>query len=249
MSLAGKTIVITGGTKNLGAETARELAPLGNPNFILHYHTDKSKAEGEALVEELKKIGSKAILVQGNLEKPADCAKLFDAGIAEFGQVDIAINNAGQIQKKPIVDVTEEEYDTIFNANTKSSFFFLQEAGKKLSDNGRIVMVLTSLLAAFTPTYSTYSGSKAAVEHFVRAAAKEFGKRQITVNSVAPGPMDTPFFHGHEPPEAVAHLKAVSYAGRLTEVEDIAPIIKFLVTEGNWITGQIIFANGGFVTR
>lgn len=249
MSLAGKTIVITGGTKNLGALTAKVLAPLGNPNFVLHYHSDSGKAEGEALVKELEKLGSKAILVQGSLEKPADCAKLFDAGIQEFGKVNIAINNAGQVLKKPIIEVTEEEYDSMFNSNTKSAFFFLQEAGKKLKDNGKIVMIVTSLLAAFTPFYSTYGGSKGSVEHFVRAAAKEFGERSISVNSVAPGPMDTPFFYGQETEESTAYMKSAAFNGKLTDIKDIAPIVKFLITEGWWITGQTIFANGGFTTR
>lgn len=249
MSLAGKTVLITGGVKNLGALTAREIAPLGNPNFVLHYHSESDKATGEALVKELAGLGSKAIIVQGALHKPADNVKLFDAAIAAFGGVDVAINNVGKVLKKPIVDISEEEYDSMFDANTKSAFFFLQEAGKKINKNGRIVMIVTSLLGAFTPFYSTYGGSKGAVEHFVRAAAKEFQDRQISVTCVAPGPMDTPFFYAQESKESTEYMKSVSLNGKLTDIKDIAPLVKFLVTDGWWITGTTIFANGGFTTR
>lgn len=249
MSLSGKTVLITGGVKNLGALTARVLAPLGNPNFVLHYHSTADKPLGDALVEELAALGSKAIIVQGSLETPADNARLFDAGIAAFGGVDIAVNNVGKMLKKAIVDVTEEDFESLYLANSKSAFFFLQQAGQKLNDGGRVVMVLTSLLAAFTPFYSVYAGFKGSVEQFVKAAAKEFGQRQISVTAVAPGPMDTPFFFAQETEAAVKHLKSVTINKELTNIKDIAPIIKFLVTEGWWITGQTIFANGGFVTR
>ncbi|VVT46423.1 uncharacterized protein SAPINGB_P001206 [Magnusiomyces paraingens] len=249
MSLTGKTVIITGGVKNLGALTARLLVPLGNPNLVLHYHSEADKVEGEKFVKELAGLGSKAIIVQGALQKPADNVKLFDAAIKEFGGVDIAINNVGKVLKKPIVDISEAEYDSMFDANTKSAFFFLQEAGKKLNKDGRIVMVVTSLLGAFTPFYSTYGGSKGAVEHFVRAAAKEFQSKGISVSCVAPGPMDTPFFYAQESKESTEYMKSVSLNGKLTDIKDIAPLIKFLVTEGWWITGTTIFANGGFTTR
>lgn len=93
------------------------------------------------------------------------------------------------------------------------------------------------------------AGGKAPVEHFTRAAAKEFGARGISVNCVGPGPMDTPFFYPAESPDSIADHKFASMNGKLTEIKDIAPIIQFLVTDGWWITGQTIFANGGYTTR
>ena len=116
------------------------------------------------------------------------------------------------------------------------------------------IAMVSSLLAAYTPYYAIYPASKAALEHFTRAASKEFGERGINVNAVGPGPMDTPFFYGQESAEAVAyHSSAAALSGfskkGLTDIEDIAPIIRFLVTEGWWITGQTIFANGGYTTR
>lgn len=249
MALEGKTILITGGVKNLGALVAREFAALGSPNFVLHYHSDGDKAKGEALVKELAGLGSKAVLVQGSLHHPAENTKVFETAIKEFGGLDVAVNTVGMVLKKSIVDVTEQEYDVMMNTNAKAAFFFLQECGRKLNKNGKVIMILTSLLAAYTPFYSTYAGSKAPVEHYVRAASKEFTSKQISVNSVAPGPMDTPFFYGQESPESAAYMKTQSLNGELTNIKDIAPIIRFLATEGWWFNGQCLFANGGFTTR
>jgi NAD(P)-dependent dehydrogenase (short-subunit alcohol dehydrogenase family) len=153
------------------------------------------------------------------------------------------------VLKKPFGETTEAEFDTMFGVNAKSAYFFLQEAGKKLNNDGKICTIVTSLLAAFTGYYSTYAGAKASVEHFTRAAAKEFGSRGISVTAVAPGPMDTPFFYGQESDDAVAYHKSASALGGLTDIKDIAPLVEFLVTEGWWVTGQTIFANGGYTTR
>ena len=108
---------------------------------------------------------------------------------------------------------------------------------------------LVDLLAAFTDGYSTYAGGKAPVEHFTRAAAKEYADRGISVTAIGPGPMDTPFFYGQETPERVEFHKSQAMGNQLTKIEDIAPIVRFLATEGWWITGQTIFANGGYTTR
>ncbi|PYH99649.1 NAD(P)-binding protein [Aspergillus ellipticus CBS 707.79] len=96
---------------------------------------------------------------------------------------------------------------------------------------------------------TSYAGSKAPVEYFTRGVCKELQSRRVSVNNVAPGPMDTPFFYPQESPEAVEFHKSNGMGGRLTMVQDIAPIIRFLCTEGGWITGQTIFANGGYTTR
>src|SRR5699024_6498253 len=168
---------------------------------------------------------------------------------ARFGGIDVAVNTTGKVLRKPIIETTEAEYDAMFSINSKAAYFFIKEAGKPLNDNGTIVTIVTSLLAAFTDGYATYAGGKAPVEHFTRAAAKEFGARGISVTAIGPGPMDTPFFYPQETPERVAFHKSMAMNNELTKIEDIVPIIKFLATEGWWITGQTIFANGGYTTR
>jgi NAD(P)-dependent dehydrogenase (short-subunit alcohol dehydrogenase family) len=200
-------------------------------------------------VKAIKDVGGDAYAVQGDLTKPANIAALFKSAKDRFGSIDIAVNTVGKVLRKPIVDTTEAEFDSMFDINAKAAYFFIKEAGRNLNNNGKIITIVTSLLAAFTDGYSTYAGAKAPVEHFTRAAAKEFGPRGISVTAVGPGPMDTPFFYGQETPERVAFHKSQAMNGQLTKIEDIVPIIRFLATEGWWVTGQTIFANGGYTTR
>lgn len=253
-SLNGKVVLIAGGAKNLGGLVARDLAASGAAAVVVHYNSDATRTAAEETLKAVNAAGAKAIVVQGDLTQPANVAHLFEEAIKAFGKVDIAVNTAGLVIKKPIAEVTEADYDSSFDINSKAAFFFIQQAGKHLADHGRIVSIVSSLLAAYTPFYAVYPGSKAPVEHFTRAASKEFGERGISVNAIGPGPMDTPFFYGQESKEAVAYhstaaaLSKFSKTG-LTDIEDIAPIVKFLVTDGWWITGQTLFANGGYTTR
>ncbi|MGE7774767.1 SDR family oxidoreductase [Chitinophaga sp. NPDC101104] len=244
----GKTVLIAGGAKNLGGLLSRSFAEKG-ANLVIHYNSDSSGADAIKTFADVRAAGAEAILVQADLRSVSNITKLFDAGIEKFGGVDIAINTVGKVLKKPFVETTEAEFDSMSDINAKVAYFFLQEAGKKLNDNGKICTIVTSLLAAYTGYYSTYGGMKAPVEHFTRAASKEFGPRGISVTAVGPGPMDTPFFYGQETEDAVAYHKSASALGGLTNIQDIAPLIEFLVTDGWWITGQTIFANGGYTTR
>lgn len=247
-NVKGKVVLIAGGGKNLGGLLSKDFAAKG-AKLAIHYNSESSKAESEKTLAEVQALGAEAFLFQGDLTKVENVTKFFDEAIARFGGIDVAINTVGMVLKKPFIETTEEEYDVMFGINSKSAYFFLQEAGKKLNDNGKICTIVTSLLAAYTGLYSTYAGAKAPVEHFTRAASKEFGNRGISVTAVAPGPMDTPFFYGQESADAVEYHKSASALGGLTNIQDIAPLVEFLVTDGWWITGQTIFANGGYTTR
>lgn len=244
----GKVILVAGGGKNLGGLLCRNLAAKG-AKLVIHYNSESTRSDAEKTLADLQALGAEAILVQGDLTKVEKITELFDAGIKKFGGIDIAINTVGKVLKKPFADTTEAEYDSMSEINSKVAYFFIQEAGKKLNNDGKICTIVTSLLAAYTGLYSTYAGMKAPVEHFTRAASKEFGERGISVTAVAPGPMDTPFFYGQESDDAVAYHKSASALGGLTDIKDIAPLVEFLVTDGWWITGQTIFANGGYTTR
>lgn len=247
-TLQDKVAVIGGGAKNLGGLLATTLAGDG-AKIVVHYHSEHAAADAENTVKSVQQAGSQAIAVQGDLTQVADVRRLFDAAVDEFGGVDVAVNTTGMVLRKPILDTTEEEFDRMFGINAKAAYFFIQEAGRRLNDHGKIVSLGTSLLAAFTDGYSTYAGGKAPLEHFTRAAAKEFADRGISVNVVAPGPMDTPFFYPQETPERVEFHKSQAMGNQLTHIEDIVPIIKFLVTGGWWFTGQTLFPNGGYTTR
>jgi len=233
----GKTILIAGGAKNLGGLIATDLAGHGARAVAIHYNSASTAADAERTVAAIRAAGAEA----------------HDAKAA-MGGIDIAINTVGKVLKKPMIEISEAEYDGMTAVNSKTAFFFLKEAGKHLNDNGKVLTVVTSLLGAYTPFYAAYAGTKAPVEHFTRAASKEFGARGISVTAIGPGPMDTPFFYPAEGADAVAYhktaaaLSAFSKTG-LTDIEDIVPYIRFMVSDGWWMTGQTILVNGGYTTK
>ncbi|AYZ30756.1 SDR family oxidoreductase [Serratia sp. FDAARGOS_506] len=253
-SIKGKTVLIAGGAKNLGGLIARDLAEQGAKAVVIHYNSAASKAEAEKTVAAIQAAGAKGVALQADLTTADAVEKLFADAVAAVGKPDIAINTVGKVLKKPMVDISEAEYDEMTAVNAKTAFFFLKEAGKHLNDNGKICTLVTSLLGAFTPFYAAYAGTKAPVEHFTRAAAKEFGERGISVTAVGPGPMDTPFFYPAEGADAVAYHKTAAALSPfsktgLTDIEDVVPFIRHLVSDGWWVTGQTILINGGYTTK
>lgn len=253
-SLKGKTVLIAGGAKNLGGLIARDMAQHGAKAVAVHYNSAGSRADADETVAAIEAAGAKAVAFQAELSSAGAMERLFADTVAAIGRPDIAINTVGKVLKKPMIETSEAEYDELTAANSKAAFFFLKEAGKHLNDNGKVCTIVTSLLGAYTPFYAAYEGTKAPVEHFTRAASKEFGGRGISVTAVGPGPMDTPFFYPAEGADAVAYhktaaaLSSFSKTG-LTDIEDVVPFIRFLVSHGWWITGQTLLINGGYTTK
>lgn len=253
-AINGKTVVIAGGAKNLGGLIARDLAAHGAKAVAIHYNSSDTKEAADATVAAIQKAGVKAVAFKANLTSASAMEKLFVDVVAAVGRPDIAINTVGKVLKKPIIEISEAEFDEMSAVNAKTAFFFLKEAGKHVNDNGKICTLVTSLLGAYTPFYAAYAGMKAPVEHFTRAASKEFGERGISVTAIGPGPMDTPFFYPAEGADAVAYHKTAAALSKfsktgLTDIEDIVPYIRFLVSEGWWMTGQTILVNGGYTTK
>ncbi|GAU69189.1 putative oxidoreductase [Streptomyces sp. NBRC 110611] len=247
-TLQDKVVVIGGASRNLGSLIAKECAPDG-AKIVVHYNSDSSRGKAEQTAADVQKLGGDAITHQGDLTKVAEVERLFDAAMEAFGEVHCMVNTAGMVIKKPMVETSEEEFDKMFAVNTKAAYFMMREAAKRLQDGGKIITIVTSLLAAYTGLYSVYAGSKSPVEHFTRALSKELFGRNISVNNVAPGPMDTPFFYPAETDDSIAYHKSSAMNGELTKIEDIAPLVKFLLTDGWWLNGQTVFANGGYTTR
>ncbi|MBD3730798.1 MAG: SDR family oxidoreductase [Sphingomonadales bacterium] len=253
-SITGKNVLIAGGAKNLGGLLARDLAERGAQAVAIHYNSDATKAAADQTIAMIEAAGATAFAFQANLTGADAMAQLFVDAKAAMGGIDIAVNTVGKVLKKPMSDITEAEFDEMNAVNSKSAFFFIKEAGKHVNDNGKICTLVTSLLGAFTMYYASYAGTKAPVEHYTRAASKELGNRGISVTAIGPGPMDTPFFYGQEAPDAQAYhkmaaaLSPFSKTG-LTDIEDIVPWIRFMVTDGWWMTGQTILVNGGYTTK
>jgi len=247
-TLEGKNVLVAAGAKNLGGLISRQAAEAG-ANVAIHYNSESTRAQAEETLAAIRAAGSEGVILSGDLTDPAAVERLFVEAEAALGTIDVAVNTVGKVLRKPIIETSEEEYDSMFDVNSKAAYFFIKSAGLHLAEGGKIITIVTSLLAAFTDGYSTYAGGKSPVEHFTRAAAKEFAGRGISVTAIAPGPMDTPFFYGQETAERVEFHKSQAMGGQLTQIQDIAPIVSFLATDGWWITGQTIFANGGYTTR
>lgn len=252
--IKGKTVLIAGGAKNLGGLLARDLAEHGASAVAIHYNSAPAEAEAEKTLAAIKAAGAQAHAFQADLTSATAMEKLFADAKAAMGAIDIAVNTVGKVLKKPMVEISEAEFDEMSAVNSKTAFFFLKEAGRQVSDNGKVCTLVTSLLGAFTPFYASYAGTKAPVEHYTRAASKEFGVRGISVTAIGPGPMDTPFFYPAEGADAVAYHKAAAALSPfsktgLTDIADIVPWLRFLVSDGWWMTGQTILVNGGYTTK
>jgi NAD(P)-dependent dehydrogenase (short-subunit alcohol dehydrogenase family) len=140
---------------------------------IVHFRDEKDRLEAEQTASLVKEKGVEAELVVADLSDTNQIRSMFDHATTRFGRLDVLLNTVGMIIKKPFVEITETDYDTIFAINARSVFFSMQEAAKRMSDGGRIVNIGTSILGMSTANYSIYAGSKAPIEHFTRALAKE----------------------------------------------------------------------------
>jgi 3-oxoacyl-[acyl-carrier protein] reductase len=244
-NLTGKVAVVTGSSRGIGRVIAEELAQSG-AKVVVNYTSSPDKAE-EA-VSEIKQNGGEAIAIQADISSLADVEKLFAETVKAFGKLDILVNNAGVMMTKPLAAVTEEEFDKQFSINVKGTFFAIQQAVKHMGTGGRIINFSTSVAGMMFPTYSVYAGTKGAVEQFTRQLAKELGPKGITINAIAPGPVNTELFTVGKTEEQINGIRKTNAFERLGEPQDIAGAVVFLAgEEARWVTGQTIRVNGGMV--
>lgn len=243
MSLQGKVAIVTGSSRGIGRAIAERLGRDG-ANVVVTFAGNRDKAE--EVVETIEATGSKAIALQVDMRKLEEVRTLFEKTIDHFGKVDILVNNAaGKNIFKPTAQMTENEYNNMFDI-TRGVYFALQQAAHHLADNGRIISISTSGTAMAIPAGGAYAGCKAAIEHFSAALAKELGDRRITVNTVSPGVTQTDGLVLAQ--EQVNQMIAQTPLGRLGQPEDLADAVALLVSDdAHWITGQSIRANGGIV--
>ncbi len=247
--LAGKVALVTGARNNMGRAFSVKLAEMG-ADVAVHYHRAETLAEAEETAQMVRTAGARVVLSQGDLGDSANVTALYDLAEAEFGGVDIAIHTAGRIIKKPVAEFTDADFAQLQNDNVSTMFYSMREAARRMRDGGRIINVGTSLTAGTAPGYAGYAGTKAPVEEFTRILARELGARRITVNTIAPGPIDTPFFHAAETPQSVAYAAGLSTEGRLGVIDDLLPQVAYLASpDSQWVNGQNLFINGGYLTR
>lgn len=243
--LTGKVALVTGSSRGIGRNIAEELA-LQGAKVIINYAGNSEKAI--AVVAAIKKQGGEATAIQADISQVVEVERLFQRAMEAYGKIDILVNNAGIMITKPITAITEADFDRIFAVNVKGTYFACQQAARHMADNGRIINFSTSVAGLMFPAYSIYAGTKGAVEQFTRQLAKEFGPKGITINAVAPGPVNTELFTVGKTKEQIQTLTTMNAFGRLGETADIAKVVLWLAgQEAQWVTGQTIRVNGGFI--
>lgn len=244
-SLHGKVAIVTGSSRGIGSEIALTLANAG-AQVVINYATNKAAAD--KVCAAISDAGGECRVVQADVSNPDDVRKLFATTSEHFNRIDILINNAGILLFKEIADIQDDEFNHIVDVNFKSVFYTLREAATRLADHGRVVNISSTVTRLMLPKYGAYAATKAATEQLTRIFARELGKRGITANTVSPGPVNTELFRAGKTVADIERMAAMAALGRIGEVDDIAQIVLFLVSdEARWVTGQDIGANGGIL--
>lgn len=244
--LKNKVVLVTGASKGIGASIAKHFAAEG-AKVIVNYVS--SKEDADKVVLEITSKGGAAIAVQGDVSNESEVAKLFEKAKSTFGTLDILVNNAGIYQYEPIEDVSEKSFLKQFNINVLGSIFAIQESLKLFGTKGGNIINISSEASNFPlPTGSVYSATKAAMDALTISLSKEFSGRNIRINSILPGIVDTEGSNsaGFIGSEAEKKFVATTPLGRTGQPEDIAKVAVFLASdEAGWITGQKISVTGG----
>jgi len=246
-----KIALITGGSRGLGKEMALRLAEMGH-HVVITYASQKEAAE--KVVKEIDPTGKQAASLHfdaNNISGISSFVNVFQQTIQQKWNVnkfDFLINNAGIGANIPFEKATEQEFDQFMNIHFKSVYFLTQQLLPFINDNGRIINISSGTTKYATPGYSIYASMKGAIEVLIRYLAKDLGPRGITVNVVAPGPVETDFNNGgnRDFPERKKMLASRSALGRVGLAKDIGGVIAFLCSDdGAWIDGQRIEVSGG----
>ncbi|MBC2125656.1 SDR family oxidoreductase [Listeria innocua] len=233
---------ILGGSGGIGKAIAEKLV---EQNFAVAVHYSGNKVKAETLVEEIIKAGGEAISVGGDVADEAQMIDAFDLITAHFGGVDVVINTAGIMKLSPIATLDMEDFDLIQRTNVRGTFVVSKQAALSVRKGGAIINFSTSVTRTSFPAYGAYVASKAAVESLTLILARELRGKDITVNTVAPGPTATPLFLTGKDDETIENLAKATPLERLGQPDDIAEIVAFLAGPARWVNGQTIFTNGG----
>ncbi|OIJ98279.1 SDR family oxidoreductase [Streptomyces monashensis] len=248
-ALTGKTALVTGASRGIGRGIAERL---GRDGARVAVHCGRDEAAAKETVAAIEAAGGSAFPIRTELGTPGDAARLWEEFDRHADGLDILVHNAGIGTSRPFTEIDEEEYDRLFAVNAKAPFFLTQLGADRLRDGGRVVNISSGLArTALMPHLVAYAMTKAALDVFTRDLSKVLGPRGITVNSVAPGIVDTDVTADwlRASDEAWANAAAYAALGRVGRPSDIADVVAFLVSEdGRWVTGHWLDATGGSLT-
>lgn len=239
-----RVALVTGGSGGIGRVVAERLAADGMA-VAVHYAGNEAKAK--EVVDTIVTNGGRAITVSGDVADEVAMATAFDKVTNELGGIDVVVNTAGLMRLAPLAELDLEVLDQMHRTNIRGTFVVSQLAVRNLRAGGAVLNVSSSVTKLAFPTYSAYAASKGAVEAMTLVLARELRGRDITVNTVAPGPTATDLFLDGKDEETVNNLANANPLQRLGQPEDIAEIVSFLAGPGRWVNGQTVFANGGAI--
>lgn len=241
--LQGKVALVTGAATGIGRAIARKLGREGAA-VAVNYLTNPESAQ--EVVDDILAGGGSTFPVQADISKIDQFVALFSKTLGRYERLDILVNNAATTFNKPIVEVSEAEFDLIYAINVKGTFFACQLACHQMAEGGSIINLSSATTGLMLPGYGNYDSTKGAVEQLTRVLSKELGPKNITANVVSPGATETELFRKGKSDDLIASFIHLSSLGRPGQVDDIADVVAFLATdEARWITGQNIRVNGG----
>ncbi|WP_088342850.1 MULTISPECIES: SDR family oxidoreductase [Rhodomicrobium] len=241
----GKTAIVTGASRGIGAAVAERLAADG---FAVIVNFAANADDAEEQVARILKRGGQASAVRADVSDPRAMQAMFDSAERIYGGVNVLVNNAGIAQLATVAETDDALFDRHVAINLKGVFNGLREAARRLRPGGRIISFSSSAVGLYQPTYAAYAATKAGVEAMTHVLVKELRGRNITVNAIAPGPTATELFLHGKPQEVVDHLGSLPPLERLGLPADIAAAVAFLAgPDGGWINGQVLRANGGII--
>lgn len=244
--LKGKTAVITGASRGIGKAVAIRLGKAG-ANLVLSYRSND--AAMDELIESLEKDGIKAVKVKGDVSNSDDAKDLMKVAKETYGSLDILVNNAGITKDKLIIQMKEEDFDSVIRVNLKGSYNCIKHAAKIMMKqrSGKIVNMASVVGVSGNAGQINYSASKAGVIGMTKSAARELAVRNITVNAVAPGFIETDMTKDLVEKAKDGMISGIPL-GRLGLPEDVAEAVAFLASDSaNYVTGQVLHVDGGMV--
>jgi 3-oxoacyl-[acyl-carrier protein] reductase len=239
-----RVALVTGGSRGIGRAAAERLAADGLAVVIVYAG---HQTEADQAVEEITASGGQAIAVQADVADEVAVAAAFDRAADTFGGVDVVVNSAGIMPLSTVADMDLEVFDRVMRTNARGTFVVSQQAARRLRNGGAIINVSSSVVGLRFPQYGAYAMSKGGVEALTLILARELRGRDITVNTVAPGPTATALFLEGKDEATIDALARQAPLERIGSPEDIAEVVSFLAGPARWINGQVVRANGGIV--